>query len=101
MKKVSLKKGLSILGYEVVQYHKNYNQRYGFATKNNQLYYFSYGDLRWRTTLLVRTADESIKDKKGLHADWTGGSNTYPETELNKLGYKIFENFKACDFNRL
>ena len=101
MKKVSLKKGLSILGYEVVQYHKNYNQRYGFATKNNQLYYFSYGDLRWRTTLLVRTADESIKDKKGLYADWTGGSNTYPETELNNLGYKIFESFKACDFNSL
>lgn len=101
MKKVTIKKGLSILGYEIVQYHKNYNQRYGFAIKNNQLYYFSYEDLRWNPTLLVRTADESKKDKKGLYADWTGGRNTYPETELIKLGYKIFEAFQACDFNSL
>ena len=100
MKKVTLKKGLSILGYETVQYHKNYNYRSGFATKNNQLYYFSYEDLRWNPTLLVRTADASIKNKKGLYADWHGGRNTYPETELNRLGYKIFENFKACDFNK-
>ena len=84
-----------------MQYHKNYNERYGFAIKDNQLYYFSYGDLRWNTTLLIRTADETIKNKKGLYADWKGGRNTYPENELIKLGYKIFEPFKACDFNSL
>ena len=56
---------------------KRYNGRSGFATKNNQLYYFNYEDLRWEPHLLVRTADASIKNKKikkGLYADWHGGN---------------------------
>jgi hypothetical protein len=99
MKKVNLKKALSLLGYEVVQYHKNYNFRSGFMMKDGQLYYFNYEDLRWSPTLLIRTADPTIKNKKGEYADYRGGTNTYPEDMLSRLGYKINEPRQSCDFN--
>ena len=82
MRKVNLKQALKTLGYEIVQYKKGYNMRSGFMRRNGQLYYFSYEDLRWSPTLMVRTADETIKDKKGKFADWRGGQNTYPENTL-------------------
>lgn len=99
MKTVNLKKALALLGYEVVQYHKNYNYRSGFMKKDNQLYYFSYEDLRRDPTLMVRTADETMKDKKGKYNDWHGGTNTYPINILNRLGYTIHEPRIKCDFN--
>ncbi len=99
MRKVNLKNGLKRLGYTVVQYHKNYNDRSGFMFKDDQLYYFSYGDLRWSPTLLVRTADVSKVDRKGKYNDWTGGHNTYPINYLNRLGYTIYEPRIACDYN--
>ena len=100
MKKVSLKQGLKALGYEVVQYNNNYNSRYGFMRKDGQLYYFSYSDLRNPTpTLLVRTADESKKDKKGKYNDFTGGRNTYPS--LEGIGLYIVEERKKWDYNSL
>ncbi len=34
MKKVSLRQALKALGYEVVQYHNNYNYRSGFMRKD-------------------------------------------------------------------
>ena len=86
MKRVSLKQGLKALGYEVVQYNNGYNFRYGFMRKDGQLYYFSYEDLRNpKPTLLVRTADESKKDKKGKYNDFRGGRNTYPSLESMEL----------------
>lgn len=98
MKKVSLRQGLKALGYEVVQYNNGYNFRYGFMRKDGQLYYFSYEDLRDQTpVLLVRTADESKKDKKGRYNDWRGGINTYPS--LEKMGLYIVEKRKRWDFN--
>ena len=81
MKKVSLRRALKELGYEVIQYHKGYNYRYGFMRKYGQLYYFSYEDLRGSPTLLIRTADESKKDKNGKYNDWKGGRNTFPNVE--------------------
>lgn len=99
MKTVSLKTALKKLGYEVVQYHKNYNYRSGFMTKNGQLFYFNYEDLRWTPTLMIRTADATIKDKKGNYADWTGGRNTYPDQELKELGIRIYEHRQGCDYN--
>lgn len=96
MKSVSLKQGLKALGYEVVQYHNGYNYRYGFMRKDGQLYYFSYEDLRDQTPrLLVRTADENKKDKKGKYNDWTGGINTYPN--LESIGLYIVEERKSFD----
>lgn len=98
MRKVSLKQGLKALGYEVIQYNKGYNYRYGFMKKDGQLYYFNYGDLRNQTPcLLVRIADESKKDKKGKYNDWTGGRNTYPN--LESIGVYIVEERKSWDFN--
>lgn len=98
MKKVSLKQGLKALGYEVVQYNKGYNFRSGFMRKDGQLYYFSYQDLRDTTPrLLVRTADESKKDKKGKYNDFTGGGNTYPS--LEGIGLYIVEERKRWDYN--
>lgn len=98
MKKVNLKQGLKALGYEVVQYHNNYNERYGFMRKDGQLYFFDYGDLRdQKPRLLVRTADESKKDKKGKYNDWTGGRNTYPS--LEGIGLYIVEERKRWDYN--
>ena len=97
MKKVSLKQCLKTLGYEVVQYHNSYNMRTGFMKKDEQLYYFSYGDLRndYPTTLMIRTADENKKDKKGKYNDWTGGRNTYPNIE--SMGLRIVEQRKSWD----
>lgn len=95
MKKVSLRQALKELGYEVVQYHNGYNYRYGFMRKDGQLYYFSYEDLRWSPTLLIRTADESKKDKKGKYNDWKGGINTYPNIE--SIGLYIVEKRKSWD----
>ena len=100
MKKVSLRKALKELGYEVVQYHNGYNYRSGFMRKDGQLYYFSYEDLRdVEPTLLIRTADESKKDKKGKYNDWRGGRNTYPN--LEKMGLCIVEERKRWDFNSI
>ena len=99
MKGVNLKKALELMGYKIVQYNKNYNYRSGFMTKGDQLYYFSYEDLRWDPTLMIRTADPTIKDKKGNYADYRGGQNTYPMNELMRLGYRIHEPRQACDFN--
>ena len=97
MKKVSLRRALKELGYEVVQYHNGYNYRYGFMRKDGQLYYFNYQDLRDTTPrLLVRTADENKKDKKGKYNDWKGGQNTYPN--LEKMGLCIVEKRKKWDF---
>lgn len=96
MKKVSLKQCLKILGYEVIQYHNGYNYRYGFMRKDGQLYYFSYEDLRDAyPRLLIRTADESQKDKKGKFNDYTGGRNTYPNIE--SMGLYIVEKRKSWD----
>lgn len=98
MKKVSLRQGLKALGYEVVQYNNGYNYRSGFMRKDGQLFYFSYEDLRnTYPTLLVRTADESKKDKKGKYNDFTGGRNTYPN--LESLGLYIVEERKRWDYN--
>ena len=98
MRKVSLRQGLKALGYEVIQYHNGYNYRYGFMRKDGQLYYFNYEDLRNPSPrLLVRTADESKKDKKGKYNDWTGGRNTYPN--LESIGVYIVEDRKRWDFN--
>ena len=98
MKKVSLRQALKALGYKVVQYHNGYNFRSGFMRKDGQLYYFSYEDLRDQTPcLLVRTADESKKDKKGRFNDWRGGINTYPN--LEKMGLYIVEKRKRWDYN--
>jgi len=100
MKKVSLRQGLKALGYDVVQYHNGYNYRYGFMKKDGQLYYFSYEDLRdQKPTLLVRTADENKKDKKGKYNDWTGGRNTYPLNSLESMGLYIVEERKSWDYN--
>ncbi len=98
MKKVTLKQGLEALGYEIVQFHNGYNYRYGFMKKDGQLYYFNYGDLRdMKPQLLVRTADESKKDKKGKYNDFKGGRNTYPS--LENIGLYIVEKRKKCDYN--
>lgn len=98
MKSVSLKQCLKTLGYEVVQYNNGYNYRYGFMRKDGQLFYFSYEDLRdTKPTLLVRTADENKKDKKGRYNDWTGGINTYPNIE--SIGLYIVEERKSWDYN--
>lgn len=98
MKKVSLRQALKALGYEVVQYHNGYNYRSGFMRKDGQLYYFSYEDLRDENPcLLVRTADESKKDKKGKYNDWRGGINTYPN--LEKMELHIVEERKRWDYN--
>ncbi len=100
MKKVSLRNALKALGYKVVQFNNAFNYRYGFMRKDGQLYYFNYGDLRdVKPILLVRTADESKKDKKGKYNDWKGGRNTYPN--LEKLGLHIIEKRKKCDYNSL
>ena len=102
MKKVNLKQGLKALGYEVVQYHNNYNERYGFMRKDGQLYFFDYGDLSdQKPRLLVRTADESKKDKNGKYNDWTGGRNTYPLNSLESTGLYIVEQRKKRDYNSL
>ena len=102
MKKVNLKQGLKALGYEVVQYHNNYNERYGFMRKDGQLYFFDYGDLRdQKPRLLVRTADESKKDNNGKYNDWTGGRNTYPLNSLESTGLYIVEQRKKWDYNSL
>lgn len=98
MKTVNLKTGLKQLGYTIVQYNKGYNFRSGFATKGIGFYYFSYEDLRdSKPTLLIRTADSTIKDKKDRYADYHGGPNTYPDLELHEI--KIVEPRIACDFN--
>ena len=98
IKKVSLRQGLKALGYEVIQYHNGYNYRYGFMRKDGQLYYFSYEDFRdKKPCLLVRTADESKKDKKGKYNDWKGGQNTYPNIE--SMGLYIVEKRKSWDYN--
>lgn len=98
MRKVSLRQGLKALGYDVIQYHSGYNFRSGFMRKDGQLYYFNYEDLRDAyPTLLIRTADESKKDKKGKYNDWKGGRNTYPN--LESIGLYIVEERKRGDFN--
>ena len=97
MKKLNLKQALRTLGYEVVQYKNNYNARSGFMKKEGQLYYFSYEDLRWNPTLLVRTADASIVNKKGEFADFRGGQNTYPQPQLTQMGFYIEEQRKNWD----
>ena len=98
MKTVNLKTGLKQLGYTIVQYNKGYNFRSGFATKGIGFYYFSYEDLRdSKPTLLIRTADPTIKNKKGVFADYHGGSNIYPNLELYRI--EIHEPRASCDFN--
>ncbi len=96
MKNVSLKQCLKTLGYEVVQFNNGYNFRSGFMKKDGQLFYFSYEDLRdINTTLMIRTADESKKDKKGKYNDYLGGRNTYPN--LESMGLYIVEKRKSWD----
>jgi len=41
----------------------------GFVKKEDKYVYFSFGDLRWKSNMLVRAAKH---DK-----DWTGGSNNF------------------------
>ena len=77
---------------------KGYNFRSGFMTKGTGFYYFSYEDLRsTRPTLMIRTADPTIKNKKGDYADYRGGPNMYPDLELH--GIEINEPRAKCDFN--
>lgn len=95
--KMNLKKALNKLGYNIIQYNKGYNSRSGFMMKDNQLYYFSYEDLRWNPTLLIRTADPTIKNKKGEYADYRGGRNTFPNLQM--LGIEINEPRSKKDFN--
>ena len=98
MKKVSLRQALKFMGYTIVQYKRGFNYRYGFMTKGEDFYYFNYQDLRDDfPTLLVRTADPNIKDRKGRYADWDGGYNTYPSQF--SYGINIVELRKKCDFN--
>ena len=99
MKKVSLKKGLELLGFTNIKINRNYNYRSGFMEKDGQTYYFSTGDLRWNRQnnsafILVRTA----KNRQ----DYTGGTNTYFVVEkLEQMGYRINVPFAKCDFNSL
>jgi hypothetical protein len=98
MKKVSLKKGLELLGFSKVEVNRGYNYRSGFMEKEGQTYYFSTFDLRDTSQsnsnfLMIRTA----KDRK----DYTGGRNTYYAVDkLAEMGYVLNVPFAKCDFNR-
>lgn len=99
MKKISLKKGLELLGFTNIKINRGYNYRSGFMEKDGQTYYFSTGDLRWyrqdnSAFILVRTA----KDRQ----DYRGGTNTYFVVDkLERMGYRINIPFAKCDFNSL
>ena len=98
MKKVGLRKGLSLLGFSNIKVNMNYNYRSGFMDKDGQTYYFDTFDLRGASPsnkyfLMIRTA----KDRN----DFTGGPNMYFAVEqLASMGYELSVPFCRCDFNR-
>lgn len=98
MKKVGLRKGLSLLGFSNIKVNMNYNYRSGFMEKDGQTYYFSTFDLRGtppsnKNFLMIRTA----KDRN----DYAGGTNRYFAVEqLASMGYELSVPFCRCDFNR-
>jgi hypothetical protein len=96
--KISLKKGLALLGFNTIKVSKGtYNYRSGFMDKDGQTYYFSTRDLRSDLPcsdnfLLIRTA----RDRK----DYKGGINTYNGVrELREMGYELHCPRKRQDFN--
>ena len=94
MKYVSFKKGIELLGYNIVKYNKGYNFRSCFATdKDNNMYYFSIEDLRDEDPkIMYRTARDTH--------DYTGGYNTWDfDTRLSELGYAVKESRQKCDYN--
>lgn len=94
MKIVNFKKAIELLGYKIEKYTNGYNFRSCFASdKDNNMYYFSIEDLRdYQPRIMYRTA----RDTK----DYTGGVNQWDfEKKLEKLGYKVKEPRKKCDFN--
>lgn len=98
MKKVSLKRGLELLGFTNIEVHKNYNYRSGFMDKDGQTWYFLTSDLRFCkpanvTFLMCRTA----KDRK----DYTGGQNQYfAVPRLAEMGYVLKIPRIKCDYNQ-
>lgn len=94
MKKISFKKAIEVLGYEIVKYNKGYNYRSAFAKDDrDQMWYFNIEDLRdSEPTLMYRTAN----DEK----DYTGGTNRYDMNDrLRILGYEVKEPRIECDYN--
>lgn len=81
---------LESIGASAVEIGKpNHFDASGFFTIDNQIWYFSIGDLRWfKDTMLVRTAAH--------YKDWTGGANQTvsmrdEETFIKDLTYLIKE----------
>lgn len=97
MKKISLKKGLELLGFSNITIKKGYNYRSGFAEFNGQLYYFSTTDLRFsKPTMHVFLLVRKAKNRQ----DFTGDANEYwVVSALAKKGYVIDIPLLKSDFN--
>ena len=97
MKKVSLKKGLELVGFSNISINKGYNYRSGFAEFNGQLYYFSTTDLRFsKPTMNVFLLVRKDKDRQ----DFKGDANEYwVVRKLEQLGYRFAINRSRGDFN--
>lgn len=95
MKTLNFKQTVKALGYEIVKYHKGYNDRSCFATKDGQLYYLSLGDLRMPSPMfLYRTAESTT--------DYTGGPNRfYYDEELAEKGIRLKEPRGKSDYNQM
>ena len=54
----------------------------GFFKKGEQLYYFSFGDVRGMEFVLRRGDNVNMMFRKAQHLkDWTGGSNQWVDIE--------------------
>lgn len=96
MKTVNFKKGIELLGYQIIKYTKGYNYRSAFAIdKDGNMFYFNIEDLRDdEPYIMYRTAQHE--------RDYTGGTNQWNFKErLERLGYKVVEPRKKCDYNSL
>ena len=58
----------------------------GFIKNNNKLVYFSTGDLRWRASMLIRTANNE--------KDYTGGMNNFIDYRSDNFDNLFIEKVK-------
>ena len=76
--KSALTKELNSIGATLIGYTTNHFYMSGFFKKGEQLYYFSFGDVRGMEFVLARGSKVRMMYRTAQHEkDWTGGSNQW------------------------
>jgi flagellar basal body rod protein FlgB len=80
--KSALKKELQSIGATLEAYHVNHFDVSGFFKKGEQLYYFSFGDVRGMEFAIAQGRKVQMMYRTAQHLkDWKGGGNQWVDIE--------------------